>query len=131
YWQLLAYERDSSGTQPPIQEVMSRLAALRPENTATQLEDELDFDTGLLSVLTEYEEHRLRTSVAHGLSLFKIRVRFDLLTIDKDLEEIKNKAKPLGEVITYLPTGEMGNGDVIELDLLLASHSMLEELQNA
>ena len=131
YWQLLAYERDSSGTQPPIQEVMSRLAALRPENTATQLEDELDFDTGLLSVLTEYEEHRLRTSVAHGLSLFKIRVRFDLLTIDKDLEEIKNKAKPLGEVITYLPTGEMGNGDVIELDLLLASNSMLEELQNA
>lgn len=131
YWQLLTYERDQAGAQPSIQEVMSRLSDLRPDNSPPQLEQELDFDTGLLSVLTEYEEHRLRASIAAGLSLFRIRVRFDLSTIDKELEEVKAKAKPLGEVITYLPTGEMGGGDVIELDLLLASNAPVEELLRA
>src|SRR5690606_9877039 len=49
-------------------------------------------------------------------------------SIDRDLEAIKTKAKPLGEVITYLPTGESTSADVIELDLLLASDASLERL---
>lgn len=132
YWQLLAHEREpASGPAPDIDGVLERLARLRPDASSVKLEEQLDFDTGLLSVLTEYEEHRLRISVAAGLELFKIRVRFDLATIDKDLEEIKNKAKPLGEVITYLPTGEMASADAIELDLLLASASTQELLSEA
>lgn len=127
YWQLLAHERHPTGTAPSIGGVLERLSRLRPV-PASQPVAELEFDAALLSVLTEYEEHRLRASVASGLELFRVRVRFDLATIDKDLEEIKNKAKPLGEVITYLPTGEMASADSIELDLLLASGSKLEEL---
>lgn len=130
YWQLLAYEREAAGGAiPDVDVVLERLARIRPDTASAKLEQQLDFDTGLLSVLTEYEEHRLRISVAAGLELFKVRVRFDLATIDKDLEEIKNKAKPLGEVITYLPTGEMASADAIELDLLLASSSPLGVLQ--
>jgi two-component system, chemotaxis family, sensor kinase CheA len=129
YWQLLAHEREpSGGAAPDVDGVLERLARIRPDNSSAKLEQQLDFDTSLLSVLTEYEEHRLRISVAAGLELFKVRVRFDLATIDKDLEEIKSKAKPLGEVITYLPTGEMASADAIELDLLMASGSGLEEL---
>ncbi len=130
YWQLLAYERESSGASAPdVEVVLERLARVRPDAASAKLEQQLDFDTGLLSVLTEYEEHRLRISVAAGLELYKVRVRFDLATIDKDLEEIKGKAKPLGEVITYLPTGEMASADAIELDLLLASSSALNVLR--
>lgn len=129
YWQLLAFEREpTGGAAPDVEAVLERLARIRPETASAKLEQQLDFDTSLLSVLTEYEEHRLRISVAAGLELFKVRVRFDLATIDKDLEEIKSKAKPLGEVITYLPTGEMASPDAIELDLLLACGSSLQEL---
>lgn len=129
YWQLLAFEREpTGGAAPDVEAVLERLVRIRPETASAKLEQQLDFDTSLLSVLTEYEEHRLRISVAAGLELFKVRVRFDLATIDKDLEEIKAKAKPLGEVITYLPTGEMASPDAIELDLLLACGSTLEEL---
>lgn len=129
YWQLLAYEREpSGGSAPNVETVLDRLARARPETASAKLEQQLDFDTSLLAVLTEYEEHRLRISVAAGLELFKVRVRFDLATIDKDLEEIKGKAKPLGEVITYLPTGEMATSDAIELDLLLASGTRWEQL---
>ncbi|HEY5959210.1 MAG TPA: chemotaxis protein CheA, partial [Polyangiaceae bacterium] len=37
--------------------------------------------------------------------------------------EIKEHAKQFGEIITYLPTGDAGSADTIELDLLMASTS--------
>jgi two-component system chemotaxis sensor kinase CheA len=82
---------------------------------------EYDLDAGMLAVLTEYEEHRLRTNIEEGRRLYRLRVRFDLVTIDKALEDIKERAKKFGEIITYLPTGDAGSVDTIELDLLMAS----------
>jgi two-component system chemotaxis sensor kinase CheA len=96
---------------------------------------EYDIEPGLLAVLTEYEEHRLRTNIQDGLRLFRLRVKFDLATIDKGLEEIKEHVKKFGEIITYLPTGESSSIDSIELDLLVASKhdyaSLKAELGNA
>ena len=46
------------------------------------------------------------------------------------LEDIKERAKLHGEIITYLPTGETGAGDSIELDLLMASSASLAESHN-
>jgi two-component system chemotaxis sensor kinase CheA len=61
--------------------------------------------------------------------LYRVRVDFDLATIDKALEDIKTRAKSHGEVITYLPTGAATSVDTIELDLLLASGSSPAELE--
>ena len=89
---------------------------------------EYDLDPGMLAVLTEYEEHRLRTNIDNGLGLYRLRVQFDLATIDKALDEIKERAKAHGEIITYLPTGETTSADAIELDLLMASRDDLATL---
>jgi len=78
-------------------------------------------DPAIWSVLTEYEEHRLRANLAAGLGLYRIRVAFLLSTIDTEIEVLKDRARQLGEVITYLPTGELSSPDVLELDLILAS----------
>jgi two-component system chemotaxis sensor kinase CheA len=88
-----------------------------------------DLDPGLLGVLTEYEEHRLRTNLSQGVGLFRIRARFELATIDTGLDDLKARAKPHGEIITYLPSGEGGDPDAIELDVLLASRQTIEVLQ--
>jgi|SRR6478735_2437524 len=80
-----------------------------------------EIDPGIIAVLTEYEEHRLQANLKAGLRLYKIRASFDLLTIDKALEALKDRARKLGEVITYLPTGESSSIDTLDLDLLLAS----------
>jgi two-component system chemotaxis sensor kinase CheA len=56
-------------------------------------------------------------------------VRFDLATIDKGLEDVKQRLKKYGEIITYLPTGETTSADFMELDLLLASSYPLGELE--
>ncbi len=90
-----------------------------------------DLDTSLLAVLTEYEEHRLRTNISQGMRLFRLRVQFQLATIDQALDELKAIAKPHGEIITYLPTGAGADADSIELDILLASPSTLAVLAGA
>ncbi|HEX4337532.1 MAG TPA: chemotaxis protein CheA [Polyangiaceae bacterium] len=88
-----------------------------------------ELDQAMLAVLTEYEEHRLKTCVEQGLLLYRVRVDFALATIDRALEDIKARAKVHGEVITYLPTGASTGADTIELDLLLASASSLAALE--
>jgi two-component system, chemotaxis family, sensor kinase CheA len=131
YWQLLAHERQEiSGAPPSIDKVLGQLRALA-SSESVEPSAEFDIEPQLLSVLTEYEEHRLRSCVKSGLSLFRVRVRLDLATIDKELESIKTRAKPLGEVITYLPTGESTSVDTIELDLLLASGVELSTLRES
>ena len=80
-------------------------------------------------MLTEYEEHRLRANIAAGTPLYRVRARFPLTSIDKGLDELKLRAKPLGEIITYLPTGSSGDDDSLELDILFASNAPIEQLR--
>ena len=47
--------------------------------------------------------------------------QFQLATIDQALDDLKARAKPHGEIITYLPTGAGADADSIELDILMAS----------
>lgn len=128
YWQIL------TTTEPQeirgVQEILDRLEKLAPAAATESGDvDQFEIDQSLLAVLTEYEEHRLLVSVKQGLELFLVRVQFDLATLDKALTEVKDKAKPFGEVITYLPAGEAASPDMIELDLLLASGSSLAEIE--
>jgi two-component system chemotaxis sensor kinase CheA len=92
---------------------------------------DLGFDESVLSVLTEYEEHRLRANVEAGTPLYRLRVRFALASIDTDLEGLKERAKPLGEIITYLPSMDGGEEDAIDLEVLLASRSPEARLREA
>ena len=93
--------------------------------------DDYELDESVLAVLTEYEEHRLRTNIASGVGLFRVAVSFSLMSIDDELEALKVRAKPLGEIITYLPAAGGGVGDTIDLDVLLASNATLAQLREA
>lgn len=114
---------ENSGAVPPLSELESLLTELRGAGLEAKPEEApaLDLDPNILSVLTEYEEHRLRVNVEAGNRIFRLRTRFSLLTIDESLEQLKASAKPHGEIITYLPTGEGADADSIELDILMAS----------
>ena len=129
----LALERDAPQEKPPtfIDQLVAEIKRIgaSPGPAADDV-GEYDIDPGLLAVLTEYEEHRLRTNIQEGLKLYRMRVRFDLATIDKGLEDIKEHVKKIGEIITYLPTGESSSIDSIELDLLVASKLDIEPLRN-
>ncbi|HWL85368.1 MAG TPA: Hpt domain-containing protein, partial [Polyangiaceae bacterium] len=135
YAQILAAERGDRPDEPGA-DVKMLLHALgqvsqRRGGSGASPVAQYELDPGLLGVLTEYEEHRLRTNIAQGVSLFRIRVQFRLDTIDSALDELKARARPHGEIITYLPTGEGGDADSIELEILLASHGQLPVLEAA
>ncbi|GAB4197612.1 MAG: chemotaxis protein CheA [Sandaracinaceae bacterium] len=90
-----------------------------------------DLDPGMLGVLTEYEEHRLRTNAEQRVPLYRLRVRFSLGSIDTDLDGLKQRLKPLAEIITYLPSVEGSGDDAIELEVLLASSAPVADLRAA
>src|SRR5690606_20398563 len=69
-------------------------------------------------------------SLQQGLRLYRLRVVLELLTIDEELENLKARAKPLGEIITYLPTGQGADADSIELDILMVSSAAIEQLRD-
>ncbi len=117
----------------PAAEVKALLAALgqvaqQKGGGGGSVVAQYELDPGLLGVLTEYEEHRLRTNLQAGLSLYRMRVQFQLATIDSALDELKAKTRPHGEIITFLPTGEGGDAESVELEILVASREGLSVL---
>jgi two-component system, chemotaxis family, sensor kinase CheA len=129
YTRILQAEKADSDEELDLEQLfveLERIGAGATEHQSPVADYELD--PGLLAVLTEYEEHRLRANIALQMQLYRLRVQFDLSTIDKVLEEMKERAKRHGEIITYLPTGEATSADTIELDLLMASRDDLATL---
>jgi two-component system, chemotaxis family, sensor kinase CheA len=83
----------------------------------------------VLEVLTEFEEHRLSTNLKKGRPLYRIRIRVELQAIDSELEALKKKLKPLGEIITYLPSTEGDDPDLLDIDVLLALQATTDDLE--
>jgi two-component system chemotaxis sensor kinase CheA len=129
YTRILQAEKADSDEELDVEQLfveLERIGASATEHESPVAGYELD--PGLLAVLTEYEEHRLRANIDLQMQLYRLRVQFDLSTIDKVLEEMKERAKRHGEIITYLPTGEATSAETIELDLLMASRDDLATL---
>jgi two-component system, chemotaxis family, sensor kinase CheA len=134
YNTLLVAEKSTKSTVPPEVDVfLGELSAFTRHSLAPEAREQsgYELDPGLLAVLTEYEEHRLRTNIQNGFALYRIRAKFNLVTIDEELERLKAAAKPFGEIITYLPTGEGGDVETIDLEVLMASKSPIERLNDA
>jgi len=130
YGRLLSSEK--AGTAEGIEDFdqfmleIQKAGARRAQDPPTMV---YDLDPGMMAVLTEYEEHRLRNNIQRGLKLYRVRVVFQLATIDAGLDSLKSRLKTFGEILTYLPTGSGADIESIEIDILLASSDPLENLQ--
>ncbi len=123
-------EADDDTELPSLLSTLKSAGAAPPQKADDEL-NAFDLDPDIVRVLTEAEEHRLRTNVRNGTPLYRIRARFPIDRIDKALDELKQRAKPLGEIIAYLPTGDLpADGTLFELDLLYASAAPVEQLRN-
>lgn len=122
--------------QSPQEEagVQQYIAAIRSVGIEEEVEegdpiDKYAIDPAVLTVLTEYEEHRLRACIREGLQLYRLRASFDLMSIDDSIEALREQAVEEAEIITYLPSMEGGNEDTIELVVLLAARVPEKELK--
>ena len=117
-----------------VDELAGRLAAV-VSGTAGFESDEpletLDLGEDVLSVLTEYEEHRLRENVVRGRNLFVLRTSFQLSNFDVGLAEIDSTVKTYGEVITKLPSSKIAEPGAISFDIIVGSEATASEIQTA
>jgi two-component system chemotaxis sensor kinase CheA len=125
---------ETSNTQSVrVEGLVSRFKHLG-EPTAPGEEDVLDrleLDAQVRAVFTEYEEHRLRENVRRGVSLWRVRADFDLSDFDKGLAELNSRLKPVGEIISTLPSAQPSSASGIAFDLIFGSKVTDKELAAA
>ncbi|HEX4354106.1 MAG TPA: Hpt domain-containing protein, partial [Polyangiales bacterium] len=132
FQRLLGDPNDAAVKAIDVEAFGERVRSLARAKSATHniLED-YELEANMLGVLTEYEEHRLRTNLEQGLTVFRLRVRLALDVIDTALDQLKERVKNFAEIITYLPSMDGGGGDSIEIEMLLASKKPESDLRAA
>jgi two-component system, chemotaxis family, sensor kinase CheA len=131
---ILADTRDGQPHEgSSVEDFLERLeaAAARKPRVVQDRVGAYDLEDSLLQVLTEYEEHRLRTNIAEGANLFRLSARFLLTVIDTELEALKQAARPYGEIITFLPSSTGSSDDSIDLEIIMASTRREAEISAA
>ncbi|WP_375772629.1 chemotaxis protein CheA [Archangium gephyra] len=116
-------EVSSDGLSGRVTELGTRLANLGVTAAAIDEDplDRLELDAQVRAVFTEYEEHRLRENVRRGVALYRVRAAFDLSDFDTGLAELNSRLKPLGEVVSTLPSSEPGGMSGIAFDLIFGA----------
>ncbi|OJT18043.1 chemotaxis protein CheA [Archangium sp. Cb G35] len=123
-------EESSDALSGRVTELGTRLANLGMTSAAVDEDplDRLELDAQVRAVFTEYEEHRLRENVRRGVALFRVRAAFDLSDFDTGLAELNSRLKPLGEVVSTLPSSEPGGASGIAFDLIFGAKVPESEL---
>lgn len=128
---------EASGAPPPAGDAPGELARrLRAGASATPVAgaDALDgvgLGPEVRAVLTEYEEHRLRSNVGKGIPILRVKVSFELGAFDRDLATLSSRLKKLGEVVSTLPSHDVSDPEAIGFDLLFASPEPLDAIRHA
>ncbi len=88
--------------------------------------DSMNIDPAILSVLTEYEEHRLLEGIKTGKNIYLIHAAFSIEDFDQGLGEINAVIKDFGEVISTLPSTGGGEAGGIEFNILVSTEKSTE-----
>ncbi|MBE2251707.1 MAG: chemotaxis protein CheA [Myxococcus sp.] len=121
---------DTAPRAQALTEAFARLAT-GGSGAAVDVLDEVGLDPGIRNVFTEYEEHRLRENVKKGVALWKVRAVFSLEDFDQRLSALNATLKPLGEVISTLPSSQPGDDASIAFDLIFGSSRPRPEIATA
>ncbi|NIQ96656.1 MAG: chemotaxis protein CheA [Desulfuromonadales bacterium] len=85
-------------------------------------------DAELVSVLTEFEEHRLLENLKKGHYLYRVKASFDLARFDQDLADLTAALKREGEVISTLPSVDDDMTGGIAFQLLVGTAAAKEKI---
>jgi len=119
----LANVRNNTGHDlQALHALVEKLKTLAGEvATSEQLPlSKLELPDGMLSVLTEYEEHRLAENVRNQVPLFLVHCIFSMDNFDRQLAAVAQTLASYGEQLCTLPGGDAPAGS-IAFELLVAT----------
>lgn len=123
-------EGDAATAQAAIQDCIERIEAALAQPAEPAPEPALPgVDPALLRALTEYEEHRLRESVAAGRAVLLVEASFEILAFEEGLSELTGAVRDVGEVISTLPAPGDAPDSQIRFSLLVACECGAEALR--
>ncbi len=102
------------------------LASSPPEDDPFEALKEYD---GILSVLSEYEEHRLKSNLKSGKGIYKIDVVYSLEDFDIKLKDLTTEIKEYSELLSTMPTSEGIPAGSIGFTLVVGSDKTPEEIK--
>lgn len=119
----------SEGTS--VEEVLSEIAEFRtkggvPEEPRGRVPG---IPESISRVLSEYEEHRLRTGVAAGKGVFTVSVEFDLMAFEEELKSVTAKIGTLGELIATMPKSTKVEPGNLGFDLVVGTTRSREQMK--
>jgi len=95
------------------------LKAKPSAGSGPSLTDQITLDRGILQVLTEYEEHRLKECIRERKNLFTLKAAFQLADFETEIKGLNATLKKHGEIICTLPVA--GGGSGIEFTIVVAT----------
>jgi two-component system chemotaxis sensor kinase CheA len=129
---LAARGTGAPGATLDIEQFATRVHGLTQHGSAPRASlSDYALDPGTLAVLTEYEEHRLRTWVERGHALYRLELELPIETIETALDELKQRAQQLAEIVSMLPSQGQQRDGVIGLVLLIASAASPADVESA
>ncbi|MEE9524251.1 MAG: chemotaxis protein CheA [Thermodesulfovibrionales bacterium] len=109
-----------------LKSIKDFIKSVGTKESGISIEDKID--DAILSVLSEYEEHRLKTNIQEGNFIYSLKVLFALEDFDTRLSELSEKIKSNGELLSTLPTSDDVTPGSIGFNLIIGSLSNQEEL---
>jgi two-component system chemotaxis sensor kinase CheA len=126
-------EREAKGAQDVfgfIQAIESFRTSASACSDSSRIEALMQkIDASIIKVLTEYEEHRLRTNIREGKGIYLGKTVFSFSDFDSGLKEIIEKIKAEGELLSTLPSSANVPSDSIGFHLLFGSRNRNEDLR--
>lgn len=86
-------------------------------------------DQSIMKVLSEYEEHRLKSNIKDGKGIYLGKAVFTLEVFDTALEGLTKIIKSKGELISTLPTSSDVPDGSIGFNLMFGTTTPLEEIK--
>lgn len=127
-----AVEACKGGQEMDVAPQIAQIEAfrLRSSGKAQAVSLEGIIDPSIVKVLSEYEEHRLKTNIGDGKGIYLSRQVFSLEDFDVQLEALTKLVKSMGELVSTLPTSEGVPADSIGFNVLFSSQKTLEQLKS-
>lgn len=117
--ELVSQDKDESEVSSYLKDIESFRAGQKGQSAAPSGEGIID--EAILKVLSEYEEHRLKSNIKDGKGIYLAKAVFALDIFDKALEELTGVIKARGELISTLPTSSNVPDGSIGFNLMFGS----------